>query len=285
MENPQDFSYADLRNAFETEDARKRAAADGNMVELRSLYDPCTPELPDMNSPKKWDFFSQRGFDIPDRATKERVETVCSLLAPGDSALDYGCGYGYIVEEILARKLPVQYLGVDFSRGFVERLKQMYSTSDRLNVAFEWQSQGGRLPPGPFSVVMLLEVLEHMRPSVVVTFLKQISTLLVAGGRVIVTVPLHEDLSSMTGPCSHCGAISNVNGHVRSYTPELVRCEAALAGLKTDRTILVGQDRSRRHRLIRFVRAALHRPRGRPTNGVFVLSSVKDANTPLQVTK
>ena len=125
---------------------------------------------------------------------------------------------------------------------------------------------------------MALEVCEHIPAHKIMAFYRDVQSRIKPGGEFIVTVPLFEDLRSITLQCSECGHLHNRMGHVRSYTPELIKAELELSGFDVNATSFVYAyfDNSIWASLKRFVadlgRRALGMGGIRPLNFVLVAS-------------
>jgi 2-polyprenyl-3-methyl-5-hydroxy-6-metoxy-1,4-benzoquinol methylase len=209
---------------LDSEEKRKTLAESGQLALLKELYQEQAVHLPGMNSPLKWDFYSYRDFDQLDRVTATRIETVIDQVPNRATVLDYGCGYGYVLGQALARNREWDYTGIDFSEKFIKKLTEKYPNSSFL------AGDLSLVPDNSFEVVLLLEVLEHIPSSQTLDFLTAVRSRLKPGGKLILSVPLYEDIAGSTCPCWFCGELGNPNGHVRSYTPALIRAELELSG-------------------------------------------------------
>ena len=85
---------------------------------------------------------------------------VTSLIRPGESVLDVGCGAGAGYESHRAARLDASYVGVDSSEPSIEVARDLYPAGDfRVGNATTLVSQFGSRS---FDVVLLRHVLEHM---------------------------------------------------------------------------------------------------------------------------
>ena len=216
---------------LENEEKRKELARSGQFERLRELYSATGVHLPGMNSSLKWDFYSYRDFDSIDKITAARIRAVIDQIPPDANVLDYGCGYGYVLGQALTENKRWNYTGIDFSEKFISKLRLNYPKSRFLvrDIAEVKDKQ--------FDVVLLLEVLEHIPSDRTLDFLATVKTKLNDTGQLIVSVPLFEDLATNTCPCWSCGELGNPNGHVRSYTPDLIQAELMLSGFTIEKTI------------------------------------------------
>jgi 2-polyprenyl-3-methyl-5-hydroxy-6-metoxy-1,4-benzoquinol methylase len=216
---------------LENEEKRKELASSGQFERLKELYSAAAVHLPGMNSSLKWDFYSYRDFDTIDRITTARIRAVIDQIPAHAEVLDYGCGYGYVLGQALTENKRWQYTGIDFSKKFISKLRLKYPESRFLACDLT------EIKDKQFDAVLLLEVLEHIPSSQTLEFLATVKTKIKDTGKLIISVPLFEDIAESTCPCWSCGKLGNPNGHVRSYTPDLIQAEFLLSGFTVEKTI------------------------------------------------
>ena len=218
---------------LEIEEKRKKLAKEKRLNDLRELYKTPISEFPNMNTPEKWDFFSGRCFEYKDAVTRNRIIATVDLLSDGKKVLDFGCGYCYVLKEAQRRGLSLDYTGIDISKKFIEKLKEEYP--QYRFYCGDLSSVSGQ----KFDYILLLEVLEHIQPSQTVNFLEKVNSFLNNEGKLIVSVPVFENLIHSLAPCWVCGSLGSINGHIRSYTPELIQAELELAGYRIESSHLI----------------------------------------------
>ena len=171
-----------------------------------------------------WDQYSEATALNPANAFRRR--TIFNLLGlNGSSAdatvLDVGCGSGDFLAEISIRFPGASLAGIDQSRtglgvtatkfpGAVLQQVDLQSVSPDTADLHEWASHA-----------VCSEVLEHLSEPVIA--LKNIASMMKPGGVLVVTVP--------GGPKS---AFDLSIGHLRHYTPTLVRENLEAAGFVVD---------------------------------------------------
>jgi len=107
-------------------------------------------------------------------------------IPDGARVLDVGCGYGAVARSIAHARAACDVLGVELDEG---RLATARAAANPPNLSFARSDATVALPPGPWNVVVLSNVLEHIEHRV--DFLKA----LVATARpesILIRVPLFE---------------------------------------------------------------------------------------------
>ena len=208
---------------FAVDETRQAIARDGDLRALRATYAKgAYPELPDMSSAELWDDLA--GYSAVPAFRIRRLQAVAELVASDARVLDVGVGWGEIIP-MLRDRGNREYVGIDFSAKIVTALAKKYPDCRFLVGGLEQIDED-------FDVILALEVCEHILPSKIFDFYSQITRVLRADGRLIVTVPVYEDLRAATLRCPQCGHMHSRMGHVRSYTPELIKAELSLAGFE-----------------------------------------------------
>lgn len=107
-------------------------------------------------------------------------------IATGSRVLDIGCGYGAVARSIAMRVPNSTVVGVELDQG---RLSQARAGDVPANLSFVEADARRNLPPGPWDVVVLSNILEHIEDRV--GFLRDI-LLQAAPQRILIRVPLFE---------------------------------------------------------------------------------------------
>lgn len=80
-------------------------------------------------------------------------------IGDGEHVLDVGCGYGAVARSIARAHPNAQVIGVDYDKG---RLAQAQASDNPSNLSFVEADATKSVPPGPWDVVVLSNVLEHI---------------------------------------------------------------------------------------------------------------------------
>lgn len=134
------------------------------------------------------------------------------------SILDFGCGPGFMWDHVLEASPKWNYTGLDFSPESISALNTRCGGHPQFRGAVAAAQLPAALADASFDVVLLIEVLEHLRDEQLAATLAELRRLLKPGGSVVVTTPNEEDLSALHKFCPECGAVFHEWQHVRSWS-------------------------------------------------------------------
>lgn len=107
-------------------------------------------------------------------------------IADDERVLDVGCGYGAVARSIARAHPKAQVTGVDYDKA---KLAQARASDNPANLAFVEADATKSVPPGPWDVVVLSNVLEHIvdRPGFLTALIAN-----TGAQRFLIRVPLFE---------------------------------------------------------------------------------------------
>lgn len=161
--------------------------------------------------------------------------------------LDFGCGPGHIWDHLLALRAKWQYTALDFSPESVAQVSAKAGGHPRFMGAKHVSRVPVDLPSGAFDVVLLLEVIEHLRDEHLEGTIKEVARLLKRGGVVVISTPNEENLAEATKFCPECGAVFHEWQHVRTWSVGSLAIYMKKHGfaLRVSKTLdFLAQDRS-----------------------------------------
>jgi len=155
---------------------------------------------------------------------RDRLNTVSNLLDKIKGRI-LNVGFGSAdLEEIFFRKsrVGVSWYGIDISPLSVDLASKRFP-----NLKFDLGNLNNlKSANNFFDCIIILEVLEHIPPNEIFACLKRVYKVLKRKGKLIISIPLNENLQKMfkTG--------LNPNAHVRVYTPDLIEAELHISGFR-----------------------------------------------------
>jgi SAM-dependent methyltransferase len=212
---------------FLVEKLRKKLADGGEFRKFVKTYRGKYPEIEDLNTPKLWDKRNNRAHiersDSP--MTYHKIKIISEFIQNKSlHILNIGCGSGDMENRIfrLEGKNNLMWAGIDISPKSVVKCQKEFknanfSMGDIRKLKFE---------NAIFDMVVLMEILEHIRPRDTFKALKEVNRVLKVGGNLIVSVPLNEGLKEMVKKGE------NTNAHVRDYTLEILKSELLISGFE-----------------------------------------------------
>ena len=208
------------KNPFRIEEYRDILSRTRKFELLKSTYSRKYIEIEDLNTANFWDdrLFRIQHLKDQDKMTQDRIrKTVKFLDKKKLRLLDLGTGYGYI-EYALKSNPNIIIEGIDISPKAIKNLNRHFNGKFIVNSIYKY-----KYISDSFDAVVLLEVLEHVPPSKTFFILKNINKVLKRGGIFIVSIPMNEGLEKMS---------ENTNGHLRTYTKDVIFAELKLSGFK-----------------------------------------------------
>ena len=186
-------------------------------------------------TPRWREFYETEAHHVCFRPEREPLELtrvrLVRRLWPGrlDSAIDVGCGDGFLCSEWARMGMARSIYGTDLVADRVKRAKEMVPSGQfMIQSAYELG-----FPTGRFELVSMVETLEHMeRP---LDALREAAR--VSSRYVLVTVPYREDLESQKCLCPYCLQRFHPAGHLHSFD------EARLTGLFREARLRVSKVR------------------------------------------
>ena len=150
----------------------------------------------------------------------------------GDAVLDVGCGYGAVARSVARAHPKSRVVGVDYDKG---RLAQARAAAESPpNLSFVEADATRSVPEGPWNVVILSNVLEHIhdRPG----FLRRLVAV-TGAERFLIRVPLFERDWKMSMRREVGANYFSDSDHKIEHTRAEFRAETGEAGLEIDELV------------------------------------------------
>lgn len=169
-----------------------------------------------------WSFYARSGSKHEEYFSKKFGASILDFAqrhgALGTPVLDFGCGPGFLLDELCARHLECR--GLDLSADSVAAVNQRLHGQASFGGAVHTPSLPSSFADASFSTIFCIETVEHLLDSDLDKTLAEIHRLLQPGGSVVITTPNDEDLLSNSIMCPDCGCVFHRVQHVRSFSVE-----------------------------------------------------------------
>lgn len=153
-------------------------------------------------------------------------------LLKGD-VLDYGCGAGHLLEQMLKQE-DVNFYGLDFSADSIEETKKRTCSYPGLKQLV----LVGKLPTpfkiAQFDAITFIETIEHLQDEILHETMQELYRILKPGGKIFITTPFNEDLECNLNFCPFCRSEFHLMQHMQSFNTESLAALAHKYGFKVD---------------------------------------------------
>jgi 2-polyprenyl-3-methyl-5-hydroxy-6-metoxy-1,4-benzoquinol methylase len=161
------------------------------------------------------------------------VKFLTYLVALHGRILDFGCGPGYLTENLVRSGIACE--GCDTSEESVNLVNKKFSRSDLWGGAKVIMSETLPYQDNTFDLIICLETIEHLLDRELGKTLDELYRILKPEtGRLFITTPDNEDLELSEVFCPECGAIYHRYQHVRKFTQNSLSGLMASHGFKTE---------------------------------------------------
>jgi SAM-dependent methyltransferase len=132
--------------------------------------------------------------------------------------LDFGCGPGFMWDHLQDLGAAWKYTAIDFSADSTASIAKRAAGHARFGGAVHITGLPTAIPAASYDVILLVEVVEHLKDAYLEATLGEAVRLLKSGGVLVISTPNEEDLSQSRRFCPSCGAIFHEWQHVRSWS-------------------------------------------------------------------
>ena len=146
--------------------------------------------------------------------------------------LDFGCGAGYLIDEISSKYSPDKYYALDFSQRSIDIVKNK-KLSFKMEPILATQFPCS-IPSNSVDICFFIEVIEHLNDKHLKSSLLEIHRILKKDGILIITTPNNELLNDKKVFCPDCGSIFHKWQHQRSWNKGTLNTEMKSFNFKTE---------------------------------------------------
>jgi 2-polyprenyl-3-methyl-5-hydroxy-6-metoxy-1,4-benzoquinol methylase len=217
-------------NPFKLEKYRSHLAKERLYGDFVKTYRNTVGAIKNNNSSKFWDKLNQRPYvsQNNDPMAYHRLIIVTDLLKEiglkQKKVLNVGPGRGDLENLVFTKNefRDFEWHGIDISTNSIARLRKEFPKGKFNKGKIEKLTYKKNY----FDCVVIMEVMEHISTKNTFKALGEANRVLKKSGKLIVTVPLNENLEEMVKKGQ------NPSAHVRVYTPEVIKAELEISGFR-----------------------------------------------------
>ena len=132
------------------------------------------------------------------------------------NVLDYGCGAGHLLKEMLAES-TVNFYGLDFSADSINETRQRTESKANLRQLLLVSDLPTAFADEQFDSITLIETIEHLQDDILHETMQEIFRILKPGGKVFITTPFNENLVGNLAFCPFCKSEFHEMQHLQSF--------------------------------------------------------------------
>ena len=176
-------------------------------------------------------------------------------LLKGD-VLDYGCGAGHLLEQML-QETAVNFYGLDYSADSIEETKKRTTGKSNLKQLVLIDNLPTHFKDEQFDFITLIETIEHLQDEVLHETMNELFRILKSGGKIFITTPFNEDLNQHLNFCPFCKSEFHEMQHMQTFNIVSLKALGAKHGFKVDYCVNIDMERLKLGHIKYFVKQLL----------------------------
>lgn len=153
-------------------------------------------------------------------------------LLKGD-VLDYGCGAGHLLEQML-KEPGVNFYGLDFSADSIDETNRRTAGNTNLKGLLLADKLPTHFTDEHFDTITLIETIEHLQDEALHENMQELFRLLKRDGKLFITTPFDENLDRNLNFCPFCKSEFHHMQHMQSFNAENLTALAGKHGFKVE---------------------------------------------------
>jgi 2-polyprenyl-3-methyl-5-hydroxy-6-metoxy-1,4-benzoquinol methylase len=153
-------------------------------------------------------------------------------LLKGD-VLDYGCGAGHLLEEML-KEPDANFYGLDFSADSIDETKKRTIGKFNLKELLLVDKLPTHFNNEQFDCITLIETIEHLQDEALHETMLELFRILKKNGKLFITTPFNEDLNGNLNFCPFCKSEFHHMQHMQSFNVDSLTALAGKYGFNVD---------------------------------------------------
>lgn len=170
--------------------------------------------------------------------------------------LDYGCGAGHLLAEML-KQSNADFYGLDFSADSIHETKNRTAGKSNLKQLVLIDKLPSPFKNEQFNFITLIETIEHLQDDVLHETMQELFRILKPGGKIFITTPFNEKLDDNLNFCPFCKSEFHQMQHMQSFNIAGLAALALTHGFKIEACVNMDIQRLKLGSLKYFVKQEL----------------------------
>lgn len=149
------------------------------------------------------------------------------------NVLDYGCGAGHLLEQML-KEPGVNFYGLDFSADSIDETKKRLGNNPQLKEIMLVDKLPTHFNDEQFEGITLIETIEHLQDEALHETMQELFRIMKRNGKLFITTPFNENLDSNLNFCPFCKTEFHHMQHMQSFNIERLTAIANKYGFNVE---------------------------------------------------
>ncbi len=158
------------------------------------------------------------------------------------NVLDYGCGAGHLLEQML-NEPEVDFYGLDFSADSIEETRKRTAGKSNLKQLVLIDKLPSPFKDEQFNSIALIETIEHLQDEVLNETMKELFRILKPGGKIFITTPFNENLDDHLAFCPFCKSEFHEMQHMQTFDVAGLTTLGVSFGFKVEHCVNIDIER------------------------------------------
>lgn len=172
------------------------------------------------------------------------------------NVLDYGCGTGNLLEQMLNQS-DADFYGVDFSVESIEETRKKTANKYNLKELVVIDNLPTPFKDEQFNFITLIETIEHLQDEVLHETMEELYRILKRDGKIFITTPHNENLDENLNFCPFCKSEFHHMQHLQSFNIESLTRLGTKHGFKVEECVNIDIEKLKLGPVKYFIKQAL----------------------------
>ena len=152
------------------------------------------------------------------------------------NVLDYGCGTGNLLEQMLNQS-DADFYGLDFSTESIEEARKRTVNKSNLKELVLIDKLPAPFKDEQFNFITVIETIEHLNDEVLHETMGELFRILKRNGKIFITTPYNENLDENLNFCPFCKSEFHHMQHLQSFNIESLTMLGTKHGFKVEECV------------------------------------------------